>query len=164
MISSQGFPRNLVRGVKTPAAHDAASYLGANEKMAALLPTIKRMAQLQKACAAILPEMFGYCEVLQCNTDQLVLGVPNASVAAKLKNRLPKLQEALASQGWQLAAIRLKIQVAANVLPTPAPVKQLRLPQEAVSALANLGGTLEDSPRNAALRSAIATLVGRHRK
>jgi hypothetical protein len=164
MISSQGFPRNLVRGAKAPAAHDAASYLGANEKMAALLPAVKRMAQLQKACAAILPEMFGYCEVLQCNADQLVLGVPNASVAAKLKNRLPKLQDALASQGWQLAAIRLKIQVGANVLPAPLPVKQLRLPQEAVSALASLGGTLEDSPRNAALRSAIAALVERHRK
>jgi hypothetical protein len=164
MISSQGFPRNLVRGAKAPAAHDAASYLGANEKMAALLPAVKRMAQLQKACAAILPEMFGYCEVLQCNADQLVLGVPNASVAAKLKNRLPKLQDALASQGWQLAAIRLKIQVGANVLPAPVPVKQLRLPQEAVSALASLGGTLEDSPRNAALRSAIAALVERHRK
>ena len=107
MISSQGFPRNLVRGAKTPAAHDAASYLGGNEKLAALLPAVKRMGQLQKACAAILPEMFGYCEVLQCNADQLVLGVPNASVAAKLKNRLPKLQEALAVQGWQLNAIRL---------------------------------------------------------
>lgn len=164
MISSQGFPRNLVRGAKAPAAHDAASYLGANEKMAALLPAVKRMAQLQKACAAILPDMFGYCEVLQCNADQLVLGVPNASVAAKLKNRLPKLQDALASQGWQLAAIRLKIQVRANLPPPPAPVKQLRLPQQAVSALASLGGTLEDSPRNAALRSAIATLVERHRK
>jgi hypothetical protein len=164
MISSQGFPRNLVRGAMTPAAHDAASYLGANEKMAALLPAVKRMAQLQKACAAILPEMFGYCEVLQCNADQLVLGVPNASVAAKLKNRLPKLQDALAGQGWQLSAIRLKIQVGANLLPTPAPVKQLRLPQEAVSALASLGGTLEDSPRNAALRSAIAAMVERHRK
>ena len=164
MISSQGFPRNLVRGAKAPAAHDAASYLGANEKMAALLPAVKRMTQLQKACAAILPEMFGYCEVLQCNADQLVLGVPNASVAAKLKNRLPKLQDALANQGWQLSAIRLKIQVGANLPPAPAPSKQLRQPQQAVSALANLGGTLEDSPRNAALRSAIAALLEHRRK
>lgn len=163
MISSQGFPRNLVRGAKTPAAHDAASYLGGNEKLAALLPAVKRMGQLQKACAAFLPEMFGYCEVLQCNADQLVLGVPNASVAAKLKNRLPKLQEALAVQGWQLNAIRLKIQVREN-LPPPPPPKQLRLPSQAVSALASLGGALEDSPRNAALRSAIAALVERHRK
>lgn len=163
MISSQGFPRNLVRGAKTPAAHDAASYLGGNEKLAALLPAVKRMGQLQKACAAILPEMFGYCEVLQCNADQLVLGVPNASVAAKLKNRLPKLQEALAVQGWQLNAIRLKIQVREN-LPPPPPPKQIRLPSQAVSALASLGGALEDSPRNAALRSAIAALVERHRK
>jgi hypothetical protein len=163
MISSQGFPRNLVRGIKTPAAHDAASYLGANEKMAALLPAVKRMAKLQQACAAILPDMFGYCEVLLCTADQLVLGVPNASVAAKLKNRLPNLQESLAAQGWQIGAIRLKIQVRASI-PAPAPVKQLHLPQRAVSALAELGDTLEDSPRNAALRAAIAAMVSRHRR
>ena len=163
MISSQGFPRNLVRGIKTPAAQDAASYLGANEKMAALLPAVKRMAKLQGACAAILPDMFGYCEVLLCSADQLVLGVPNASVAAKLKNRLPKLQESLAAQGWQINTIRLKVQVRASI-PAPAPVKQLHLPQRAVSALAELGETLEDSPRNAALRAAIAAMVGRHRK
>lgn len=163
MISSQGFPRNLVRGKKAPVAHEAASYLGANEKLAALLPAVKRMAQLQKACAAILPEMFGYCEVLQCNADQLVLGVPNASVAAKLKNRLPKLQETLAVDGWQISSIRLKIQVGANI-PKPVLPKQLTLPQQAVSALASLEHTLEDSPRNAALRSAIAAMVNRHRK
>ena len=162
MISSQGFPRNLVRGKKAPAAHDAASYLGADEKMAALLPAVRRMAQLQKACAAILPEMFGYCEVLLCNADQLVLGVPNASVAAKLKNRLPKLQESLAAQGWQVSTIRLKIQLGAN-FPKPVLAKQLHLPQQAVSALASLEDTLEDSPRNAALRSAIAAMVRRHR-
>ena len=162
MISSQGFPRNLVRGIKTPAAHDAASYLGANDKMAALLPAVRRMAQLQQACAAILPDMFGYCEVLLSTADQLVLGVPNASVAAKLKNRLPKLQESLAAQGWQIGTIRLKVQVRASI-PAPPPAKPLRLPRQAVSALAELGDTLEDSPRNAALRAAIAAMVSRHR-
>jgi hypothetical protein len=164
MISSQGFPRNLVRGIKTPAAHDAASYLGANEKMALLLPAVRRMAQLQQACAAILPDMFGYCEVLLCSAEQLVLGVPNASVAAKLKNRLPKLQESLAAQGWQIGSIRLKVQVRPTNMPKPVPVKQLRLPQQAVSALAELGDTLENSPRNEALRAAIAAMVGRHRR
>jgi len=44
------------------------------------------------------------------------------------------------------------------------PVKQLRLPQQAVSALAELNDTLENSPRNEALRAAIAAMVGRHRK
>lgn len=163
MISSQGIPRNLVRGTKTPAAHDAASYLGANEKMAALLPAVKRMTKLQQACAAMLPDMFGYCEVLLCSADQLVLGVPNASVAAKLKNRLPKLQDSLVAQGWPISTIRLKIQVRASI-PVATPVKQLHLPQRAVSALAALGDTLEDSPRNAALRAAIAAMVSRHRK
>jgi len=162
MISSPPFPRNLARGVKAPAAHDAASYLGANEKMAALLPAVKRMAELQRACSALLPDMFGYCEVLQANADQLVLGVPNASVAAKLKNRLPKLQEGLARHGWQIATVRLKVQVGAHA-PRPAPVRQLHLPRQAVSALADLGNALEDSPRNAALRAAIAAMVNRHR-
>jgi hypothetical protein len=49
-------------------------------------------------------------------------------------------------------------------MPKPVPAKQLRLPQQAVSALAELGDTLEDSPRNEALRAAIAAMVSRHRK
>ena len=140
----------------------AADFLRAHDKMAAILPAVTRMAALQKDCAATLPAMFNACAVLQFESDQLVLSTPNAALAAKLKQQLPKLQDKLLKRGWQVNAIRLKVQVTQSLEKAAIP-KHLALPEQAVSALAALAGTLEDSPRNAALRTAISAMVRRHR-
>ena len=140
----------------------ATDFLRAHDKMAAILPTVTRMAALQKDCAATLPVMFDACAVLQFESEQLVLSTPNAALAAKLKQQLPKLQENLLKRGWQVNAIRLKVQVTQNLEKVARP-KQLVLPPRAVSAFAELVGTLEDSPRNATLRAALRMMVERHR-
>jgi hypothetical protein len=149
-------------GKAMPAARDALDFLRAHDRLATLMPTVTRMAALQKDCAALLPEMFNACEVLQFESEQLVFAVPNAALAARLKQNLPKLQESLAKRGWQVSAIRLKVQVAKNVEKTIY-TKQLVLPDGAVTAMASLGTALEDAPRNAALKAAIDSLVRRHR-
>ena len=145
----------------TRAAQGAAEYLRVHDKMASLLPAVARMIALQKDCLAILPEMFNACAVLQFDSDQLTLSIPNAALAAKLKQKLPKLQDALLQHGWQVSVIRLKVQVG-NTSGKAAPPKQLQLPVQAVSALATLNSALEESPRNKALKIAIDTMIRRH--
>lgn len=154
----------LARQGHAPAtsARGATDFLRANEKMAAILPAVTRMAALQKDCAAALPAMFNACAVLQFTSDRLLLATPNAAVAAKLKQQLPKLQDYLIKRGWQVSAICLKVQAGKNI-EKPSPPKQLMLPDQALSALASLDGELEDSPRNAALKAAVAAMIGRHR-
>jgi hypothetical protein len=151
---------SIRHAVKQP--RDAADFLQSNDGLAALLPAVARMAALQKDCAALLPSMFDACDVLQYDADQLVLSTPNAALAAKLKQQLPKLQAHLVKGGWQVNAIRIKVQVskprASEVF-----VKQIHLPQQAVSALDQLGKTLENTPRNQTLISAIQAMVARHR-
>ncbi|MEO6354214.1 MAG: hypothetical protein ABIO19_14915 [Burkholderiaceae bacterium] len=145
---------------RTP--QDAMEFLRVNDKMSALMPTVTKMAALQADCASALPAMFEACAILQCESGQLVLSTPNAALAAKLKHQLPKLQDFLLKRGWQVTAIRLKVQVAAS-LEKAIPVKQLSLPEPARSALAVLADTLEVSPRNAALIAAIEAMVRRNR-
>lgn len=147
----------------TPAksAKGAADFLRSHDKMAALMPAITRMAALQKDCAEILPAMFSDCAVLQFEAEQLVLSIPNAALATRLKQQSPKLQAKLLQRGWQVSAIRLKVQV------DKTPVKsitsrQLALPQQAVSAFSQLGQTLEDTPANQALKKALSNLARRH--
>lgn len=140
----------------------AADYLRSHDQMAALLPAVTRMVALQKDCARLLPAMFDACAVLQFNANQLVISTPNAALAAKLKHQLPKLQDGLTNLGWQVSAIRLKVQVGQS-LAKSSPVKQLKLPVQAVSAMADLEASLETSPRNEALKAAIAAMVQRHR-
>ncbi len=131
--------------------------------MASLLPSITRMATLQRDCAAALPSMFSSCGVLQFEAGQLVLSTPNAALASKLKQQLPKLTAALQQCGWQVSAIRLKVQVGAPV-DNFQPAKKLSLPDKAISALAELETTLEHTPRNAELLNAINRLVMRPRR
>jgi len=142
-------------------AKGVADFLRTHDRMSALLPTVARMAALQKDCAALLPVMFESCAVLQFDADQLTLATPNAALATKLKQQLPKLQDGLLKRGWQVSAIRLKVQVSNNHEKVNAS-KTLTLPVQAVSALATLREELEETPRNAALKEAIRQMLGRH--
>ena len=142
-------------------AKGAADFLRTNDRMSALLPAITRLAALQKDCAAILPAMFEICSVLHFDAGQLILAAPNAALAARLKQQLPKLQDGLLQRGWQVNAIRTKLQVAQPRQAAPA-AKQLTLPKQALASLASLGDTLEDTPRNQALKHALAAMVQRH--
>lgn len=139
-----------------------ADFLRANDKMAAILPAITRMAALQQDCMAALPAIFDACSVAQFEAGQLVLATPNAALAAKLKQQLPKLQDALLKRGWQVNAIRLKVQVR-KIVERTRPSKQLVLPSKALSALVSLNDSLDDSPRNQALKAALEAMVKRHR-
>lgn len=140
----------------------ATDFLRRDDKLAALMPAIERMAALQKDCATALPAMFKYCEILAFEGGQLTLALPNASLAAKLKQQIPKLQETLARRGWQVQGVKLKVQMT-----KPAAIKEqmraLSLPEAAVTAFDELGETLEDTPQNATLIAALKAMVARRR-
>jgi hypothetical protein len=156
-------PAAKAAGASKQSSRGVADYLRVHDKMASLLPTVTRMAALQQDCATLLPTIFESSAVVQYESNQLVLSVPNAALASKLKQQLPKLQDGLLKRGWQVSAIRLKLQPG-NLFQKVTPVKQLNLSTQALSALAELNTTLEDSPQNEALRSAIARMVNRHRR
>jgi hypothetical protein len=145
---------------KTPKG--VADFLRTHDKMAALLPAAMRMASLQRDCAANLPAVFASCAILKFEADQLVLTAPNAALASKLKQQLPKLQESLIQLGWQVNAIRIKLQPG-KIAEKSRNIKQLVLPSEAISSFVALSGALEDTPQNAALKSAIASMLKHHR-
>ncbi|WP_394778006.1 DciA family protein [Undibacterium sp.] len=154
---------NIKRTRKLATTSGAVDFLRTNDKIAPLLPTIRRNASLQKDCGAILPAMFDACDVLQLAEGQLTLSTPNAALASRLKQQLPKLQDALQQRGWQINAIRIKVQVRRTV-ERAAPAKQALLSNQALKAFDTLGTTLEDTAQNAALISALQNLVQRHRQ
>ncbi|NGZ85798.1 DciA family protein [Duganella aceris] len=141
----------------------ATDFLRRDAKMAALLPAIQRMASLQKDCAAALPAMFKYCEILAFEDGQLTLSLPNAALAAKLKQQIPKLQETLARRGWQVAGVKLKVQMT-KPAEIREPMRVLALSEAAVAAFDQLGADLEQTPQNATLIAALQAMVARRRK
>ncbi len=163
-LSSSSFLAEI-SGSKTPiqTSMGAADFLRRNDKMAALLPAVTRMVALQKQCAAELPSMFSACEVLQFEARQLVLSAPNAALATKLKQQLPRLQSQLQSAHWQINVIRIKVQVSQKTN-KPVPAKQLHFPSKAVSAFSSLIDELEQASGNDALKNAIAAMMQRYRE
>jgi hypothetical protein len=143
------------------ATRGVADFLRTHDKMAALLPAVARLAELQKDCSAILPALFDVCSALQFDAGQLTVATPNAAVASKLKQQLPKLQDGLLKRGWQVNSIRLKVQVG-KIAEKARPAKQISLPPRALSAIAELKESLEDSPRNDALKAALESMLRHH--
>lgn len=146
---------------KPSSTQGVVDFLRAHDRMATLLPAVARMASLQKDCAAVLPVLFETCSVMQYEAGQLVLATPNNALAAKLKQQLTKLQDGLLNRGWQVSAIKIKVQVG-KISEKTTKSKQIALPSQALGALETLNKSLESSPGNAALKAAISTMLKRH--
>ena len=131
--------------------------------MATLLPAVMRLAALQEECSAVLPALFDTCSVMRFDGDQLTIGVPNAALAAKLKQQLPKLQEHLLQRGWQVNAIRIKVQVG-KIGEKAIRRKELEMPNKALSAFENLRDSLDKSSGNQSLKAALDNMLKRHGK
>jgi len=145
-------------------AFGATDFLRSNERLAALLPTAMRIGKLQKDVRVILPPMYAGCDVLSFQEGTLVLAVPSSAVAAKLKQQLPKLQGGLQKKGWQVEAVRIKIQVG-RALPQPQHEKRvLELPPTAVQAFEELGHTLPETAQNAPLIAALLRLAEKRKQ
>lgn len=155
------FIRSVAARKLAPATKGAREYLQASNNIAALLPAVERMMALQRDCTAALPTLFDDCTVMQFSAGQLTLSVPNAALAAKLKQRLPGLQEILSSRGWQVNAIRLRVQVNGQRAAS-APVKQLAMPNAALQAFSALEHVLPSSPQSATLKEAVQAMLKRH--
>jgi len=121
----------------------ATDLLRSNAVMAALMPTVRRLASLQKDCAQALPAI--------------------AALAAKLKQQLPKLQGELERKGWQISAIKLKVQVIKSIAPI-VHTRALVLPEKAMTALEELSTVLPASKQNQDLIAALQRLVRHHRE
>ena len=146
-----------------PAATGATDFLRGNATMASLMPTVTRLAALQKDCARALPAMFEHCDILQFESGQLVLATPNAALAAKLKQQLPKLQGELERKGWQISGIKLKVQVIRSIAPI-VHTRALVLPEKAMTALEELSTALPASKQNEQLIAALRNMVRHHRE
>lgn len=157
------YPRPQRRAQSTGKVTGAIDFLQSHHKMAHLLPTVSRLLALQKDCATILPAMFHACQVLNLEAGQLVIATPNAALASKLKQQLPKIQNDLLKLGWQVNAIRLKVQVPIPDVVSPS-IEKRQFTESAKTAFATLSTELGDGLQNAALKHAVLSLIKNHSK
>ena len=153
------------RPTQRPAAKEACEFLEGSDTLAGLLPAARRVGQLQADCERLLPTLFASCRALQIREGQLQIAVPNAALATRLRQVLPKLQQGLREQGWPVEGIRLKVQLLPSEPERPArKVETHDLPRTAVDSFVQLAGTLGNDPRNEALQEALQALIRRRRR
>jgi hypothetical protein len=156
-LSAPSFPPNKK---KPSRSSEVNTFL--QSELAHLWPAIANTTALQKECVAALPQLFCFCSVLHLDAEKLVIAAPNAALASKLKQQLPKLQTALQKAGWQIEAIRIKVQ--ANQLFPAEPVqKQCQFSESAFDAFDALEKNLASDNHNAELLEALRTLLARHK-
>lgn len=144
------------------AAKEAFEFLQGSDKLAGLLPAARRVGQLQAECERLLPTLFASCRALQIREGQLQVAVPNAALATRLRQVLPKLQQGLREQGWPVEGIRLKVQLLPSEPERPMrKVEAHDLPPTAVDSFAQLAESLGGDPRNTALQQALQALIRR---
>ena len=131
-------------------------------QIAHLWPAINNITACQKDCVTALPQLFMYCQVLHLDADQLTVAAPNSALASKLKQLLPKLLSALQKAGWQINAIRIKVQVNPTLEKEPVE-KQCRLSGRAIAAFGELEKNLAGSKHNEGLLEALRNLINRRR-
>lgn len=153
------------RPSQRPAAKEAFEFLQGSDKLAGLLPAARRVGQLQADCERLLPTLFATCRALQIREGQLQVAVPNAALATRLRQVLPKLQQGLRESGWPVESIRLKVQLLPSEPERPTRKVEARdLPGTAVNSFADLASSLGNDPRNAALQQALQSLVRRRQR
>ena len=159
-------PSNFVparRPDQRTSAKDAFEFLQSHEGLASLLPAAAKMGRLPAEAEQLAP-LFAHCSALQIRDGQLQVAVPNAALATRIKQVLPKLQEGLRQKGWPLEGIKLKVQPVANDLMPKAQKKPNQdLPRGAVSSFAELEHALEHSTRNEPLLDALRKLIARRK-
>jgi len=138
----------------------AIDFLHRHDGAAALLPAAERMVRLTQDLAALLPPALrASCDVTAFDDAIVTLRVYSAAAAAKLRQTLPRVQEALNARGWQVDGIRVRVRPRA---PSPATAARsgpayAGIPSSGLEAFDALAGTLEESP----LRAAVERLVRR---
>jgi hypothetical protein len=147
---------------KTPPATLAVSWLGNDQQGASVLAAARNLLSAQEAVRESLPPALARaCQVARIDRQRLTLAVPSAAYAAKLRQLAPRIIQLLASRGWDLQDVNVRVQaglpwgqekaVAREVVP---------LDNTALQAF----DTLRDNIRPGPLADAIARLLAHHRQ
>ena len=126
-----------------------------------LLQTAQRYLQLEQLIQKNLPVGLQTCKVAHSDQQSLILAVPSAAHATKLRQCIPSLLRVLAQHHWQINEVQIQIQ---SVLFTGVkPLGETRqekigIDAQGIDAFKELEKQLDHGP----LAQAVKNLLARH--
>lgn len=149
------------RQTANAAGRTAIDWLGHDQHSANVLATAHKMLAMEQTVRQVLPPALGrVCRVAKLDRQQLTLVVPGAAHASRLRQFTPRVLANLATGGWNLNEIIVRIQAdISQGVTIERPGKQVNtLGQPALQAFSILHEQLPAGP----LANAVSRLLARH--
>ena len=135
------------------------AFLNQPDGIAPLMPQARRLIELRKILAAMLPESLARsCSIANYKQGKIVIFAANGATAAKLKLMLPTLSEQLSQRGIEVTGLEVCVQPLSSG--SQVVEKSAKISREATLELARLCEQLPDSE----LKIALGKFASRHRK
>ena len=134
------------------------AFLDQPEGIAPLMPQARRLIELRRILATVLPQSLARrSSIANIKQGKVIVFAANGAVAAKLRLMSPALLEQLSKRGIEVTGLEVRVQ-------PPAPTPQVfetssEISDEAIFRLRELCGQLPDSK----LKNVIGQLARRHR-
>ena len=141
----------------------ALEYLDSHEKVVTLMHTAKQLMEIENACNRILPVWFSNCHILKLENGTLLVGVPNQAVAARIRQKIPFLQNRLGLKGWPVHTVRLKVSFLQNLY-REKPVGKKNLSPKAYESFSKLYEQFEQNDTYSPLTRALHQLISGYRQ
>lgn len=140
----------------------AVSWLGNDQQGASVLAAARNMLAVQDAARqALPPALADACQVARIERQRITLAVPSAAYASKLRQLAPRIVQLLASKGWDVQDISVRVQAGLPWAPAkPAERSVAPLDSNALQAFDELRSNLRPGP----LADAISRLLAHHRQ
>ena len=135
------------------------AFLNQPDGIAPLMPQARRLIELRKILAAMLPESLARsCSIANYKQGKVVIFAANGATAAKLKLMLPTLSEQLSQRGIEVTGLEVCVQPLSSV--SQVVEKSAKISHETTLGLARLCEQLPDSE----LKTTLGKFASRHRK
>lgn len=140
----------------------AIEYLDSQNKTADVVRIAKQLMDIRNDCSNLLPAWFGNCQITNLANGTLSISVPNQAMAARLRQKIPFLQNRLAVNGWAVDTIRVKVRLTPPAL-AEKQVPKKPLPPEACKSFSELYEYLrQNGSTPSPLCEALHRLISRH--
>ncbi|MGB5080463.1 MAG: DUF721 domain-containing protein [Burkholderiales bacterium] len=134
------------------------AFLDQPEGIAPLMPQARRLIELRRILAAVLPESLArWSSIANVKQGRVIIFAANGAVAAKLRLLSPALLEQLSKRGTEVTGLEVRVQPSSPSL--QAADKSAKMSSSGASSLEELCEQLPDSE----LKNAVGRLASRYR-
>ena len=147
---------------KAIVAQTALGWLGSDQQGANVLATANMLLSVEQAAKQVLPPALAQAfRVARIDRQQITLAVPSAAYASRLRQMAPRILALLASAGWNLSEISVRVQAGLheNRTKTARTKEAIPLDEKALDAFGELQKNLRPGP----LADAVTRLLSHHR-